>query len=274
MSNNEVIMENLSGPWNGELSGTNSGRMNISLQHEGNRIYGEGSFHEPALGEYKYQIQGISENDNLNLILTPISKSHLGIQLGTIEADATLDNSGKIIGKWNSSIGTSGTFFVERTLSKKKQTNQKQAKSVFIVHGHDDATKEKVARFLERLDLEAIILHEQVNKGMTIIEKFEEHSKRAGFAVVLFTPDDVAYPLGEEEKKQPRARQNVVLEMGYFIGLLGRNNVSVLYKGEVELPSDILGVVYTRIDSSDSWKLYLAKELKTAGYSVDLNKLM
>ena len=145
---------------------------------------------------------------------------------------------------------------------------------MFIVHGQDDATKEKVARFIEKIGLNAIILHEQVSKSMTIIEKFEEYSKKSKFAVVLFTPDDVAYPLGKEEAKQPRARQNVILEMGYFVGLLSRDRVCVLYKGDVELPSDILGVVYNRIEDSEAWKLTLAKELKTAGYSIDLNSLI
>jgi len=148
------------------------------------------------------------------------------------------------------------------------------ANSVFLVHGHDDATKEKVARFLEKIGLDVIILHEKVSQGMTIIEKFEEYAAQAGFAIVLFTPDDIGFPLGAEEQKQPRARQNVVLEMGYFIGRLSRGRVCVLYKGGVELPSDILGVVYHAIDEASGWKLSLAGELKVAGYSIDLNKIV
>lgn len=270
---------NLSGTWSGELDGTNQGRMVINIQHEGDRLYGKGHFNEPTLGVYQYNVQGVVAQEELKLMLTPAGRAHSGIQLGNVEASAKVDSSGKMKGKWSSTIGTTGTFYITRQqevsqAEARSQHQESASKSVFIVHGHDDATKEKVARFIEKLGLEAIILHEQVNKGLTIIEKFEEYSKNASFAVVLFTPDDIAYPLGSEDNKKPRSRQNVVLEMGYFVGSLGRERVCVLYKGDVELPSDILGVVYTKIDDTDSWKLSLAKELKSAGYSVDLNILI
>lgn len=272
-------MFDLSGTWSGELSGTNQGRMVIILQHGGDRLYGKGHFNEPSLGVYQYNIQGVVSGEEIKLVLTPASRSSSGIQLGNIDASAKIDSTGKMSGKWQSTIGTTGTFYIAREqkvtpTDTKSQQKEKASKSVFIVHGHDDATKEKVARFIEKLGLEVIILHEQVSKGMTIIEKFEEYAKNASFAIALFTPDDISYPLGEEEKRKPRARQNVILEMGYFVGLLGREKVCVLYKGDVELPSDILGVVYTEINDTDSWKLSLAKELKIAGYPVDLNILI
>jgi len=269
-------MIDLSGTWEGTFSGTNQGRMVIKFTHEGDRIYGAGHFNEPTVGIYRYQVQGVVSKEIIKLLLTPGERSHAGILLGNIDATATLNKQGAITGEWRSSIGTQGSFQVVRAISpdipQQKNTNGNNA--VFVVHGHDDATKEKVARFIEKLGIEAIILHEQVNKGLTIIEKFEEYSQKAAFAVVLYTPDDVAYPLGEEKQGRPRARQNVVLEMGYFVGKLGRNKVCVLYKGDVELPSDILGVVYTKIDDADAWKLNVAKELKLAGYDVDLNKLI
>jgi predicted nucleotide-binding protein len=148
----------------------------------------------------------------------------------------------------------------------------KGGKSVFIVHGHDDLTKTSVARFIEKLGLEAIILHEQPNKGQTIIEKFESNAANVGFAVVLLTPDDVGAPKEAPNDVKERARQNVILELGYFCGSLGRNGVCVLYKEGVEIPSDYLGVVYTPIDSTGGWHLKLAKEMKAAGLDVDLNK--
>lgn len=272
-------MINLSGAWSGELDGTNQGRMVVNLQHEGDRLYGKGNFNEPSLGVYQYNVQGVVSDEEIKLILTPSARAHSGIQLGNIEASAEIDPTGRITGRWSSTIGTTGTFYIVRqqkltTNETKIQQEKSVSKSVFIVHGHDEATKEKVARFIEKLGLESIILHEQVSKGLTIIEKFEEYSKNASFAVALFTPDDISYPLGKEDNKKPRARQNVVLEMGYFVGSLGRDRVCVLYKGDVELPSDILGVVYTKIDDTDSWKLNLAKELKTAGYPIDLNILI
>jgi len=272
-------MINLSGSWSGKLDGTNKGRMVINLQHEGDRLYGKGNFNEPSLGVYQYNVQGVISGEEIKLILTPSNSALFGIQLGNIEASAKIDSTGKMTGKWSSTIGTIGTFYISREqeltpIETKHQQEESASKSVFIIHGHDDATKEKVARFIEKLGLDAIILHEQVNKGLTIIEKFEEYSKNASFAIALFTPDDISYPLGKDDNKRPRARQNVVLEMGYFVGSLGRERVCVLYKGDVELPSDILGVVYTQIDENESWKLSLAKELKTAGYSIDLNRLM
>ena len=142
---------------------------------------------------------------------------------------------------------------------------------VFIVHGHDDGPRESVARFLERLDLNPVILHEQASRGMTIPEKLIAHSD-VGFAVVLLTPDDFGRAKTAHEE-QPRARQNVVLELGYFVGRLGRENVCALKKGGLEMPSDYVGTVYINWDEGNAWKLELAKELKAAGYSIDLNRI-
>ena len=142
---------------------------------------------------------------------------------------------------------------------------------VFLVHGHDHGTKEMVARFVEKLGLEAIILHEQLSRSMTVIEKFEQHSDVA-FAVVLLTPDDTGYPRSSPDQAKPRARQNVVLELGYFTGRLGRDRVCCLLKDDVEIPSDYAGVLYVSMDS-DAWRLRLAKEMKAAGCPVDMNKV-
>lgn len=127
-----------------------------------------------------------------------------------------------------------------------------------------------MARFLEKLGLKPIILHEQPNAGRTIIEKVERYSEVA-FAVVLLTPDDVGGVAANPEPLNPRARQNVILELGYFLGKLGRAHVAALLKGDVERPSDYDGVVYIAMDSGGAWKLQLARELKTAGLNVDLN---
>jgi predicted nucleotide-binding protein len=144
--------------------------------------------------------------------------------------------------------------------------------SVFVVHGHDEA-RESVARLLERLGLKPIILHEQPNWGRTIIEKFESHAA-VGFAVVLLTPDDVGSAASDPEALKPRARQNVIFELGFFVAALGRRRVFALYKGDVDLPTDYTGVVYTPLDPADGWQLKLARELKHAGLDVDLNKVV
>jgi predicted nucleotide-binding protein len=144
------------------------------------------------------------------------------------------------------------------------------SRNVFLVHGRDDAVTASVARFLERLDLHPIILHEQPNMGRTVIEKFEAHSD-VGFAVVLLTPDDVG-GLASAGELKPRARQNVILELGYFIGKLGRSRVCALYVEGVEIPSDIHGVLYVAYDNANGWRLKLAHEIRAAGITVDLNR--
>jgi hypothetical protein len=142
---------------------------------------------------------------------------------------------------------------------------------IFIVHGHDDGARETVARFLERMGFEAIILHEQANQGRTVIEKVEAHGD-VSFAVVLLTPDDEGNVKGGTP--EPRARQNVLLELGYFIGRLGRNKVCALKRGKLEIPSDFAGVVWEQMDESGGWKQALGRELQAAGHSFDWNKLM
>ncbi|MFL5739903.1 MAG: TIR domain-containing protein [Flavisolibacter sp.] len=157
----------------------------------------------------------------------------------------------------------------EAKIAKTASTNSNK---VFIVHGQNNEIKVNVARTIEKLGLEAIILHEQANAGKTILEKFEEYSD-VGFAVVLLTDDD----LGKNKKDDnlnSRARQNVILELGYFIGKFTRNKVCPLYIPGVELPSDLLGLLYIELDAEESWKFKLAKELKTSGLNVDVNKIL
>lgn len=139
---------------------------------------------------------------------------------------------------------------------------------IFIVHGHDEKLKQSVARIIEKQGIEAIILSEQANKGRTIIEKFEDYSDVNG-AICLFTSDDIGKAKKDSADKS-RARQNVVLETGYFMGKLGRNHVVILADNGIEMPSDLSGVVYT---NTESWKIDLLKELKAIGYTVDFNKL-
>lgn len=147
----------------------------------------------------------------------------------------------------------------------------KPKRTAFIVHGHNEGAREAVARFLQSIDIKPIILHEQANKGLTVIEKFEAHSN-VGFAIVLLTPDDVGGV--SKDQLQPRARQNVILELGYFFGRLARGNVCALKMGELELPSDFVGITYTDYDDKGAWKQELAKELQAAGIDIDWNKVM
>lgn len=155
----------------------------------------------------------------------------------------------------------------------KGSTVAENSNNVFIVHGHDEQAKESSARFIEKIGLNAIILHEQPNEGQTIIEKLEKHTD-AAYAVILFTPDDLGTSVTTPDDLHPRARQNVLVELGYMAAKIGRNRVCVLRKGDVEIPTDFIGVLYIDIDSAGAWRLALAKELKVAGLKVDLNDAM
>jgi predicted nucleotide-binding protein len=150
-------------------------------------------------------------------------------------------------------------------------------KDVFVVHGHDHGMKETVARFLSKAGLNPIILHEQPDGGKTIIEKFETHAE-VSFAVAIFSRDDLGAAMSEistskpiEEQLRPRARQNVVLELGYFMGALGRKNVRAIIEDGVETPSDYSGVLFIPFDAAHGWRLKLVRELKAAGLDVDAN---
>ncbi len=147
-----------------------------------------------------------------------------------------------------------------------------KSNKVFIVHGHDGEARESVARFLTNTGFKPIILHEQANRGRTIIEKVEAHND-VGFAIVLLTPDDEGRAKGASGL-EPRARQNVLLELGYFIGHLGRENVCALKRGTVEIPSDFAGVVWETMDAGNGWMQALGRELAAAGYDIDWNEVM
>lgn len=144
---------------------------------------------------------------------------------------------------------------------------------IFIVHGHDEARKFQLARFLKDLtDHEPVILHEQPNKGAVLIEKLEDSAARTGFAIVLLTADDLGRAKKETEDK-PRGRQNVVFELGFFMGALGRSNVAVLMEEGIEEPGDVTGLVYTPLDAGGAWKAALATEIEEAGIPVNWSAL-
>jgi predicted nucleotide-binding protein len=144
-------------------------------------------------------------------------------------------------------------------------------RNVFLVHGHDLGTAETIARFLEKLELNAIVLREKPDEGRTIIEKFEAHSDDVHCAVVILTADDTGSSRATPEQTEFRARQNVILELGFFVGKLGRNRTFALVQEGVTLPSDFHGVIYIPLDDG-GWRLRLVRELKAAGLEVDANK--
>lgn len=194
-----------------------------------------------------------------------------GTQKGSsVLHDLDLTNVTSLFIKWAPGYQKKNTY--EKILKPGNKNNQ-----IFVVHGHDEEMKQSVARIIEKLGLKPIILHEQPHQGRTIIEKFTEYADGVSFAVVLLSPDDKGYKKDRSsEAAKFRARQNVILELGFFLGKLGRNNVVALFKNEsnFELPSDYDGVLYTPFDNSGRWQFDLVRELKSAGYDVDANKLV
>lgn len=265
-----MSIPNVSGFWTGDIFGTNRGGLVLDIKQDGDKISGIAKMHEPALGQYEYLISGIMK-DGLSFKLTP--GRHSGnLTLGNVQALCQLQADGSLVGRWKSDIGTEGAFTAKRFDPGALEVKLPKNNSVFVVHGQDEGAKQAVARFLEQLGITPVILQEQINQGKTIIEKFEEFSARAGFAIVLMTPDDCGYQIGKETEKMDRARQNVVFELGYFLARLGRNKIFVLKKGEIEMLSDFIGIVYEPFDGGEGWKMRLARELKGAGFAVDLNK--
>lgn len=139
-----------------------------------------------------------------------------------------------------------------KTIHPKLLTSVPNTKKIFIVHGHNSTLQHQVSDVISKILLEPIVLQDQANGGQTIIEKFEKNAD-VGCAIVLLTADDVGNEIGAQYSQQ-RARQNVILELGYFIGKLGRTRVIPLYEKGVELPSDFHGVVYELLDDVGRWK--------------------
>lgn len=154
--------------------------------------------------------------------------------------------------------------------SKKTFPNNK----VFIVHGHDIELKNDTELFLKSINLDPVVLHRQLDEGLTVIEKFEKHSE-VTYAIILLTPDDIGFPISEIQKNdieraiEYRARQNVIFEFGFFVGKLNRKKVCCIYKEGVTLPSDLGGLIYKRVNKSvEEVGLFLMQELKNAGFPV------
>lgn len=178
---------------------------------------------------------------------------------------------------------------IECSAAEPKQSNRETieekplSKNIFIVHGHNEEMKQTVARIVTKLGLSPIILHEQPNDGKTIIEKFESNAESINFAIILLSADDLAASVRDisevkdEEVHQhleKRARQNVVFEMGYFAGKLGRSNVFFLLQEGVSKPGDLDGIVYTAYDAAHAWRFELVKELKSVGYKVSADMVL
>jgi len=168
---------------------------------------------------------------------------------GVIDAISS-DAYARYVPRWS---GPSLTDFISMMTKLLGVSDPETQPNVFIVHGQDEAAKYSVKNFLQNvLNLpEPVILHEQPNQGRTVIEKFEDLAGSADIVFVIMTPDDRTASASDTDSTKRRARQNVILELGYFLGLIGRRSgrIFLLYKGNLELPSDIAGLIYLNINN-------------------------
>jgi predicted nucleotide-binding protein len=143
-----------------------------------------------------------------------------------------------------------------------------EGKTVFIIHGHDNELKQTIQLLLRDAGVENVVLHEQPDRGRTIINKLFEETTSSGYAIALLTPDDIT------EEGEKRARQNVILELGYFLGKLGHERIRMIIKGNIEIPSDLQGILYERYDDNGAWRIKLLKEIRAVGIYVDLESVL
>ena len=150
-------------------------------------------------------------------------------------------------------------------------------RQLFLVHGRNDGWKQAVAGLLEGTGShEVTILNERPNARRALVEHFEDHAREPGYAVVLLTADDVGAARVDSDREpyfSPRARQAVVFEMGVLVATLTPQHMCVLYEDGVELPCDLDGVAYVRLDLAETWKYKLLLKLRSAGFDYDLNRL-
>jgi predicted nucleotide-binding protein len=195
---------------------------------------------------------------------------------GTI---VNLYDTGKLVVQGKNPERARAALGMDSTAPKPMPAYKPQAagsRKVFVVYGHDGIARSELEAMLRRWDLEPLILDQMPSGGQTIIEKLETVRKEAVFAVVIATPDDEGNERGHEEKKLYRARQNVVLELGMLLAVLGRPKVAILLKSDLKMekPSDIQGLIYIPFkESVNEAKLTLAQEMHSQGIKIDLSKV-
>jgi predicted nucleotide-binding protein len=248
---------------------------NFSCRQTSGKQYGGEDTHEWL--EWKSRAYVIVKKLNVDPLSSNLVEQGMEIATKGNSSDKFHEARGKFLQSLMITLASSKITRPAQYDSSKSNTSPEQlSKNVFVVHGHDNEFKTQVEVFLGELGLKPIVLHRMPDEGKTIIEKFEKHSD-VGFVFILLSPDDVAYSSSEaavpdqDRKKENRARQNVIFEFGYFVGKIGRSRVCALYKGNITLPSDISGLIYKEIiNSVESQGFSIIKELKAAGYKIDI----
>jgi len=216
-----------------------------------------GSRHDRANAIVKFAFDHPGETTAENSLLSAFLVRQT---LGKDNADVEAENKG----------GTSVEAPPAATLTPKFIEERRAPNTVFVVHGQNQAARESVVSFLEAVGLRGIVLHEQPNMGRHLLTKFIEEAELITFAVVLMTDDDEGRLKGKS--LAPRARQNVILELGYFLAHLGQRRVCALITPGLETPSDFDGIVYIKMDGPGLWKTELRRELVAAAMPLIENK--
>ena len=195
------------------------------------------------------------------------------------------ESTGKVVvrGKESDERNIANTLFSDGAAPSKHKSPQISIKSsvcppmddakVFIVYGHDTKARDELELLLLRMNIKPVILSNLAPEGKTIIEALMANTN-VKYAVALLTPDDEGHRKDQPTEKKHRARQNVVLELGMFLSALGREKVAILHKGDLELPSDIDGLIWIPFTASvQDAKNKLAASLQKAGFYIDIESL-
>lgn len=220
--------------------------------------------HETQFSKWKNDVISFVENILKNpkakiATFNSVNYSFSGLFYDEAYKNAFCDGIDKAIGiiqSWQTEVEK----FWDNDMLDSKEVQRDYTYSCFIVHGHNNEVKLEVKDFIEDLghEIDCTILHKKANQGKTVVEKFESYAE-VDFAVCLWTNDDVGNAKGND-KLNARARQNVILETGYFWGKYGRERTIILYEDGVEIPNDFSGLVY--ISYKDNWKDELRKEIE------------
>lgn len=162
---------------------------------------------------------------------------------------------------------------IDMTMTPKKRPESVDSRhKVFIVHGKNDQAKSEVALLIQNLGLQYVVLADEPGQGQGIMEKLERFTG-VDYVVAILTADDIGAPKSNPKDLKPRARQNVIFELGFFVAALGRKYHAVLYENGVELPSDYTGINYIPLDPNGAWKTRLAREIQAVGFDVDFTNI-
>lgn len=239
--------------------------------------------HAPAFDTWRAKTEvdlgnTFPEGDHVNPFRTVWFPRHTTGPLGTSQAVLKQDfesQASESIGLLEGAIHEVTVYWApsqrERAVNVPRAATRSER--VFVVHGHDLATRAEVVEALETLGLDAVLLSAKANEARSVMEKLE-HETDVGYAVVPYSPDDQV--VGEAEDAVWRARKSVVLEQGYFIGTLVRDEVTILGRSPeaLDIPSDDLGAMYVDFDAGGAWRLKLALELKAAELPIDIDCLL